>query len=119
MKKHYSKVNEQRVWIRSSDSISAIPYLVAARIMPLASQGIAIANNPGIYLWTVQADFGDSVNYVGETGRLFSARMFERLTRRLSCVYHIYEPDSFRHGAKRVLWKGDVTCLPRHASTNS
>jgi hypothetical protein len=61
----------------------------------------------GLYLWTVpQHDGKQMVYYVGETGRSFGTRMEEHLKEHLAGFYHLYDPDPFRTGTKKVVWEG-------------
>jgi hypothetical protein len=67
-----------------------------------------VAQQPGIYLWTVRAPDGDLVYYVGETGRSFAVRMNEHLRDQLAGAYRIFEPSGFAQGRKEIVWRGLV-----------
>ncbi len=67
---------------------------------------VSVGRRAGVYLWTVPIGNGELVYYVGQTGRSFCLRMTKHLSQQLSGMYHIYEPNAFASGVKRVLWKG-------------
>ncbi len=67
---------------------------------------VAEGKKSGVYLWTVTSPEGELVYYVGETGRSFAQRMEEYLRDQLSGMYHIYDPNIFPNGEKRMLWPG-------------
>jgi hypothetical protein len=66
-----------------------------------------VSGEHGLYLWTVpQLEAGEFVYYVGETGRSFGTRMEEHLKEHLAGFYHLYDPDLFQKGTKRMVWEG-------------
>jgi hypothetical protein len=49
---------------------------------------------------------GHLIYYVGETGRIFGARMREHYTEHAAAMYHVYSPAEFARGEKIMLWPG-------------
>ena len=61
----------------------------------------------GVYLWTVLTPDGDElVNYVGQTRRSFARRFEEHQVLQSTGSYHVYDPDRYVHGQKKLLWGG-------------
>jgi hypothetical protein len=62
----------------------------------------------GVYLWTVLTPDGDElVNYVGQTRRSFAKRFREHEMLQSTGSYHVYDPDYYVLGQKRLLWGGE------------
>ena len=64
------------------------------------------AQQPGIYLWSIETGQGEWLYYIGETARTFADRMKEHLREYLGGMYTFFAPDEFLQGEKRILWKG-------------
>ena len=64
------------------------------------------ANQPGIYLWTVELDEGDLVFYVGDTATGIYKRMCGHWDSYTAGYYAIHPAQEFARGNKLVLWPG-------------
>jgi len=65
-----------------------------------------VANQAGIYLWTIPFKNKYLVYYVGETGRSFATRFTEHTRDYLYGFYRVYDPQQFTNGKKRLVWGG-------------
>jgi hypothetical protein len=68
----------------------------------------SVTSKGGVYLWTILTPDGDElVNYVGQTRRSFAMRFQEHEVLQSTGCYHIYDPDSYVQGRKKLLWGGE------------
>jgi len=65
-----------------------------------------IANEEGIYLWTLQANGKYVIEYIGETGSSFRQRTKEHIIQVLGGNYRILDASCYQKEEVRVLWNG-------------
>ncbi len=65
-----------------------------------------VAEEPGIYLWTVKGSNGYIIDYVGETGKTIRERFVQHLQDQFVGRYNIFDPDRMRQGDRHYVWRG-------------
>ena len=82
------------------------PFSLATKSRPLLFEA-PIAEEPGIYLWTIPYGSGGYlVSYVGETGASFGRRLKDHVIQTMGGNYRICDTALLVEGQAKVLWNG-------------
>lgn len=82
------------------------PFALAGTHAPIVFAD-AIANESGLYVWTVPyVGGGLIVTYVGETQSSFGQRMKEHAIQTLGGNYRVSDPDQLCQGVDAIVWPG-------------
>ncbi len=60
----------------------------------------------GIYVFSIKADDGYLVSYVGQTRRSFRQRLKEHFIHWMGGNYQVFDPIAYRREEKRLIWPG-------------